>query len=82
MLLKSKFFLSGKHLKNYIFYSKYFISSKKFQPKSCYYKILNVSTEATQEEIKKSYLDLAKKYHPDTKFGDKVQEVSISAFCE
>lgn len=80
MLLKSSFFFSGKHLKNYIFSSKYFISSKKFNSKQCYYKILNVSTEATQEEIKKSYLDLAKKYHPDTKFGDKVQEVSLNIF--
>ncbi len=30
-----------------------------------YYKILNVPQTATQEEIKKAYYDLAKKYHPD-----------------
>jgi curved DNA-binding protein len=43
----------------------------------CYYKVLNVSTDATFEEIKKSYLDLAKKYHPDVLTGEAVQEVSI-----
>ena len=48
---------------------------KKFKPRSCYYKILNVSTSANADEIKKSYLDLAKRFHPDTKFGDKIQEV-------
>lgn len=30
-----------------------------------YYKVLNVKEDATQEEIKRSFLDLAKKHHPD-----------------
>jgi DnaJ-class molecular chaperone len=42
--------------------------------KTCLYKILNVSTEASPEEIKKSYLDLAKKYHPDVSKGEVAQE--------
>lgn len=30
-----------------------------------YYEVLNVETTATQDEIKSSYKQLAKKYHPD-----------------
>jgi len=30
-----------------------------------YYKILNIAPIATEEEIKKAYRDLSKKYHPD-----------------
>ena len=50
-----------------------FINAFKFstkinlKPDTCYYKILNVPTTATQEEIKKEYYKLAKKYHPDNK---------------
>lgn len=43
--------------------------------KLCLYKILNVSTDADQDEIKQTYLNLAKKYHPDVYTGEKAQEV-------
>lgn len=46
-----------------------------------YYKILEVTQEATQEDIKKSFKRLAKKYHPDINKGkanteEKFKEIS------
>ena len=38
------------------------------------YGLLEVSREAPQEEIRKSYLKLAHKYHPDKTGGDKAAE--------
>jgi hypothetical protein len=56
--------------KNFIYNYKYnsrklFSASVKSKPSVCYYKALNVSPNATLEEIKKEYYLLAKKYHPD-----------------
>lgn len=46
-----------------------------------YYKILNVAKDATVDDIKKSYRELAKKYHPDknpnnTEAEEKFKEIS------
>ena len=38
------------------------------------YQILNISPSATSAEIKKAYLKLAKKFHPDLNPGDKHAE--------
>lgn len=52
-----------------------------FQARKDYYQILNVTKNCSAKDIKKSYYELAKKYHPDTNKEDpnaakKFQEVS------
>ncbi len=47
-----------------------------------FYEILNVSREASQEEIKTAYRKLAMKYHPDRNQGDKEAEEKFKELAE
>ena len=47
-----------------------------------YYKVLCVSKDATQSEIKKVYKRLAKKHHPDRNQGDKTAESRFKEISE
>lgn len=47
-----------------------------------YYKILNVNKDATQDEIKKAFRKLARKYHPDLNPGDKSAEEKFKEINE
>ncbi len=47
-----------------------------------YYKILGVSKTASEDELKKAYRDLAKKYHPDVNKNDKNAEEKFKEINE
>ncbi|NEO32548.1 MAG: DnaJ domain-containing protein [Symploca sp. SIO3C6] len=46
-----------------------------------YYKILQVSTEATIEEIKEAYRRLVRQYHPDLHPGNRLLEEKFKEIC-
>jgi curved DNA-binding protein len=47
-----------------------------------YYKILDIERTASSEDIKKAYLKLARKYHPDVNNKDKDKEKKFKEVTE
>jgi hypothetical protein len=58
-------------------YVKNFSSSQRLKMPSdmCYYKLLNITPNASFDEIKKEYYKLAKKYHPDNKDNSSANQI-------
>jgi len=57
-------------------------SGKTFARRYKYYEILEISKNATQEEIKKAFRRLAKKYHPDRNPGNSEAEAKFKKINE
>jgi len=51
-------------------------------PEKDYYRTLGVSTDASQEEVRKAYRRLAKQYHPDRQRGSKAAEEKFKEVAE
>ena len=57
------------------------MSTKDFLEKD-FYKVLDVSKDASADDIKKSYRKLARKYHPDANKGDSASEERFKEISE
>ena len=52
------------------------------EQKRDYYEVLGVAKDATDEDLKRAYRKLAKKYHPDMNPGDKEAEAKFKEASE
>jgi molecular chaperone DnaJ len=59
-----------------------FFEKRYYMPIKDYYKILGVDSKADENEIKKSFRTLAKKYHPDANPGSKEAEEKFKEISE
>lgn len=65
------------------FYTKQFFNFStriKVQSDICYYKLLNLNSNCSVEEIKKEYYKLAKKYHPDNNENSSKNQTVIAFY--
>lgn len=67
----------SRHIISYFFYFLYIFSSF-ISAETDYYKILEVKRNANSKELKKAYLRLSKKWHPDKNGGDEKMFRDIS----
>src|SRR5215471_10688792 len=58
------------------------LTTDKMATKRDYYEVLEISREASAEEITKAYRRLALKYHPDRNGGDKEAETRFKEVAE
>lgn len=72
--------LNSKYYLNCFKYQNDFFHSTSFNLNQSYYDVLNVSKNASQKEIKTSYLKLCKLYHPDTSESNLSKEEKVKRF--